>query len=542
MPGVDRRLGPRARGPARRPGALRRARPRAGRGHRPAAHRARRPTRPTRRSRPRRPSAESLGLLNATVDEEIEQVFLRPARRRARARADPRPRRGGARAPAPADDRRLGRAASSATTATTTSARSCTAPTQRWIVLDFEGEPARTLVERRRKRSPLRDVAGMLRSFAYAASASRILLHDAPAPDGWEDEVRAAFLEGYLAERRPAPAAARPGRRRAADRRLRAGEGRLRAALRARQPPRLGVDPGGRDLPPAGTRLRGRPHDRRSTRRRSGAHQENGHVVGARLPAGGRPRAWRPRAEHGAPPTSSSKRAPATGCSRASSRTRKLPLRYELEIAYPDGNTFTMRDPYSFQPTLGELDLHLAGEGRHEEIYERLGAHVTRDRRRRRHGVRGLGAGGGVGRRSSATSTRGTGGCTRCARWAPAGSGSCSCPGVEPGARYKFEIRTQDGELRMKADPYAFRAEHPPRTDSIVHRPRARVARRRVAGRARGAGARTASRSRSTRCTSAPGGAAPTTRTCRCPTRELAEQLARLLRPTWASRTSSCCR
>ena len=69
---------------------------------------------------------------------------------------------------------------------------------QRWIVLDFEGEPARTLVERRRKRSPLRDVAGMLRSFAYAASASRIL-HDKPAPDGWEDEVRGAFLEAYLA-------------------------------------------------------------------------------------------------------------------------------------------------------------------------------------------------------------------------------------------------------------------------------------------------------------------------------------------------------
>ena len=44
-------------------------------------------------------------------------------------------------------------------------------------------------------------------------------------------------------------------------------------------------------------------------------------------------------------------------------------------------------------------------------------------------------------------------------------------PGVEPGARYKFEIRTQDGELRMKADPFAFRAELPPRTDSVVHRP-----------------------------------------------------------------------
>ncbi|MDX6659061.1 MAG: maltokinase, partial [Solirubrobacteraceae bacterium] len=68
----------------------------------------------------------------------------------------------------------------------------------RWVVMDFEGEPARSLVERRRKRSPLRDVAGMLRSFAYAASASRIL-HGVAAPEGWEDSVRAAFLDAYLA-------------------------------------------------------------------------------------------------------------------------------------------------------------------------------------------------------------------------------------------------------------------------------------------------------------------------------------------------------
>jgi len=53
-----------------------------------------------------------------------------------------------------------------------------------------------------------------------------------------------------------------------------------------------------------------------------------------------------------------------------------LPLEYELEIEYPDGSTYTLRDPYAFLPTLGELDLHLAMQGRHEHLYERLGAHV----------------------------------------------------------------------------------------------------------------------------------------------------------------------
>jgi predicted trehalose synthase len=66
------------------------------------------------------------------------------------------------------------------------------------VILDFEGEPARSLTERRRKRSPLRDVAGMLRSFAYVASAVE-LLRGLRAPDGWEEAARATFLEGYLA-------------------------------------------------------------------------------------------------------------------------------------------------------------------------------------------------------------------------------------------------------------------------------------------------------------------------------------------------------
>jgi trehalose synthase-fused probable maltokinase len=65
-----------------------------------------------------------------------------------------------------------------------------------WVILDFEGEPARSLPERRRKRSPLRDVAGILRSFAYAASAA-VVLRGAQPPADWELRAREEFLEGY---------------------------------------------------------------------------------------------------------------------------------------------------------------------------------------------------------------------------------------------------------------------------------------------------------------------------------------------------------
>jgi maltokinase len=142
------------------------------------------------------PSVESLGLLTATVDEEIERVFLSlpedvadldPIRGRGeevRERLRLLTNIGGTgRVIRVHGDFHLGQTLWDG---------------DDWVILDFEGEPARSLTERRRKRSPLRDVAGMLRSFAYVASAVE-LLRGLRAPDGWEEAARATFLEGYLA-------------------------------------------------------------------------------------------------------------------------------------------------------------------------------------------------------------------------------------------------------------------------------------------------------------------------------------------------------
>ena len=79
-----------------------------------------------------------------------------------------------------------------------------------FVIVDFEGEPGHSVDQRRAKQSPLRDVAGMLRSFSYVAhSALRSAAHDevehgklAPLAQGWVTEVRAAFLSAYDAEAR----------------------------------------------------------------------------------------------------------------------------------------------------------------------------------------------------------------------------------------------------------------------------------------------------------------------------------------------------
>ena len=78
-------------------------------------------------------------------------------------------------------------------------------PERGWVLLDFEGEPLRPLAERALPDSPLRDVAGMLRSLDYVAGA--VALEHGVDAGSWAADARAAFLEGWAAEAgTPAPA------------------------------------------------------------------------------------------------------------------------------------------------------------------------------------------------------------------------------------------------------------------------------------------------------------------------------------------------
>jgi 1,4-alpha-glucan branching enzyme len=147
--------------------------------------------------------------------------------------------------------------------------------------------------------------------------------------------------------------------------------------------------------------------------------------------------------------------------------------RYRLAITYPDADEVVQDDPYQFLPTLGEFDLHLISEGRHEELWRVLGAHV-------------LVLDAGSGQRCAGTAF---------AVWAPnargvrvtadfnfwdgrahpmrslGGSGvwELFVPGVGDATRYKYAVCGRDGTWRDKADPMAFSAEHPPATASVVY-------------------------------------------------------------------------
>jgi 1,4-alpha-glucan branching enzyme len=141
---------------------------------------------------------------------------------------------------------------------------------------------------------------------------------------------------------------------------------------------------------------------------------------------------------------------------------------YLLEVHYPYNGVFTLRDPYSFLPTLGELDLYFAGEGRHEKLWHRMGAHPTHH-----HGVSGVSfavwapQAAGVSVVGDFNSWDGQLHAMR--SLGASGIWELFIPEIGDGARYKFEIRMPAGPPMLKADPFAFRAELPPATASVVH-------------------------------------------------------------------------
>jgi 1,4-alpha-glucan branching enzyme len=144
-----------------------------------------------------------------------------------------------------------------------------------------------------------------------------------------------------------------------------------------------------------------------------------------------------------------------------------MPFRYRLRISQPDGTAVDRDDPYRFLPTVGEVDLHLFGEGRHLRLWEKLGAHP-----RVIDGVEG----------------------TSFAVWAPnatrvsligsfnawdsrvhpmralgtSGVWELFVPAVGADALYKFEIKSITGATRVKTDPMAFQIEQTEGHASIV--------------------------------------------------------------------------
>jgi 1,4-alpha-glucan branching enzyme len=146
---------------------------------------------------------------------------------------------------------------------------------------------------------------------------------------------------------------------------------------------------------------------------------------------------------------------------------------YRLEIFFAGGTSATIHDPYCFLPTIGDLDLYLLGELKHERPYEVLGAHPLE-----------LGGVAGVAFAVWAPNARGLSVVGDFDAWdgrihmmrSMGGSGiwELFIPEIETGARYKYEIHPQQGPPYLKTDPWAAALELPPATASIVYRSRYR--------------------------------------------------------------------
>ena len=145
---------------------------------------------------------------------------------------------------------------------------------------------------------------------------------------------------------------------------------------------------------------------------------------------------------------------------------------YRVLTTWGDGVEHEHDDPYRFAPTLGEIDLFLIGEGRHEQLWQVLGSHVRTYPgpmgdvtgtsfavwAPRAKSVYVVGDFNGWDNRSHPMRLLGTSGV-----W------ELFIPGMGAGTTYKFRIRGADDIERDKADPMARRTELPPKTGSVVH-------------------------------------------------------------------------
>jgi 1,4-alpha-glucan branching enzyme len=203
----------------------------------------------------------------------------------------------------------------------------------------------------------------------------------------------------------------------------------------------------------------------------AGVHHDPHAVLGAHPGAGGVTiRALRPLAQSVAVVLPDGRRVPMTHVHEGvfsarlpEAATGEVPD-YRLAVTYAEGPETISDDPYRHLPTLGEMDMYLIAEGRHEELWRVLGAHargpvgtafaVWAPNAR---GVRVIGDFNHWDGRAHPMRSLGASGI-----W------ELLVPGVGAGERYKFEVCGPDGTWRAKADPMAALAEQPPATASVV--------------------------------------------------------------------------
>ncbi|MFK0039951.1 1,4-alpha-glucan branching enzyme [Paenarthrobacter sp. NPDC090517] len=369
----------------------------------------------------------------------------------------------------------------------------------RWAILDFEGEPLRTIDQRNTPDLPLRDVTGMLRSFDYAAGAATRENENAAVkvPETWVDDCAAAFLEGYsevtpgtIDRRSPLFVALwldkalyevvyelrnRPdwlsipvnASRRILDNTSRGkhaaatAEGNDMTGSARTERPRVPLHVDSETLERVATGAYHAPHSV------LGAHlDDHGHVTIRTVKHLAKSvvvvtEAGRTEMTHEAHGIWAAVLEPL--------QSGHVPD-YRLEVVY-DAEPVTTDDPYHYLPTVGEVDLHLIGEGRHERLWDVLGAHVQHYRSAlsevdgvsfavwapNAQAVRVKGDFNGWDGRSHGMRSLGSSGV-----W------ELFIPGVVAGACYKYEILTKAGHWVEKADPLAFGTEVPPLTASRV--------------------------------------------------------------------------